>query len=104
MNLSLSVSLFTGTLTRLHIIGPVAAAGWVLVPTGPIGFEILNAQANGFSPPLSVPDSDLIRIGVATGWSLVSTVPGRLRILQTLSNSHAPALSATGSDLILIGA
>lgn len=104
MNLSLSVSLLASTIARLRITGPVAAAGWVLVPAGPNSFEIQNALGNGLSPPLSVPQSGLLRIGTETGWSLSSSMPGRLRILQALSNSPAPTLSVTGSDLILIGA
>jgi hypothetical protein len=108
MTLSLSMSLSPGrrTLpqTTGQTTGPLAAEGWVLVPDGQDRFEISAAQPNGAAPALSLPDSDLIRIGTATGWSLASTMPGRLRILQALSNSPAPSLSTTGSDLILIGA
>jgi len=104
MTLSLSMSLTPGRRILPQTTGPLAAEGWVLVPDGQDSFEILAAQANGAAPALSLPDSDLIRIGAATGWSLASTMPGRLRILQALPNSPAPTLSTTGSDLILIGA
>jgi hypothetical protein len=104
MNLSLSVSLFTDTLTRLLTNGPIAAEGWVLVPQGTASFEVRRALGNGHVPPLNIPDLGLIRIGTATEWSLVPALPDSLRILQSQSNSPAPALSPAGSDLILIGA
>jgi len=68
MTLSLSMSLSPNRRTLPQTSGPLAAEGWVLAPDGQDSFEILASQANGFAPPLSAPQSGLIRIGTATGW------------------------------------
>jgi hypothetical protein len=105
MTLSLSLSLLPKPPERLLTTGPLAAEGWVLVPSAQGGFDIQSARVNSMPPPLRVIDGAHLGIGTpSTGWELAPVLPAQLRILQAVSNSPAPALSVTGSTLILIGA